>query len=101
MEVKRVRRIIYPVLLAAAVMVVALIYPLAVLLLSAGAVVFLVLSRQLNFYKIIMMLKRFARNASKLRYELRARFHLGFRDYRGASLDEEEGLHRRTRGYVR
>jgi len=96
----RVRRIIYPVLLTAAVMMVALVYPLALLLLSAGAFVFLVLSRQLNFYKIVMVLKRYARNVSKLRCELRARLHLGFSDYRGASLEEEEGLRRRVRSYV-
>ena len=97
----KVGRIIYPVLLTPVVKVVALVYPLAVLLLSAGTLAFLVLSRQLNFYKIVMILKHYARNASKLRYELRARLHLGFRDYRGVSLVEEEGLRRRTRVYVR
>jgi hypothetical protein len=97
----KVGRIIYPVLLTAVVIVVALVYPLAVLLLSVGTLAFLVLSRQLNFYKIVMILKRYARNASKLRYELRTRLHLGFGDYGGAALNGEEGLRRSTRGYVK
>jgi hypothetical protein len=96
----RVRRIIYPVLLTAVVMMIALVYPLVLLLLSAGAFIFLILSRQLNFYKIVMMLKRYARNVSKLRSEFRARLHLGFRDYRSALSEEEEGLRRRVRSYV-
>jgi hypothetical protein len=97
----RARRIIYPVLLTVAVIVVALLYPLAVIILSAGAFAFLLLSRQLNLYKIFMILKRYARNVSRLRAEFRARLQMGFKDYRGVSLDDDEGLRRRTGGYVR
>ena len=98
-RVIRARRIIYPAILTATVIVVALLYPLAVIILSAGAFVFLLISRQLNFYKIFMMLKRAARTISRLRTEFRARLHLGFRDYRGVSGEEEE-FHRRNHGYV-
>ena len=44
--------------------------------------------RQLNFYKIILMLKRYARKVERLRFEIRAMLHTGFRDYY-ATLDEQ------------
>jgi hypothetical protein len=97
----RARRIIYPAILAVVVMVVALIYPLAVLILSAGAFAFLLISRQLNFYRIFMMMKRVARNISRLRTEFRARFHLGFRDYNSVSANADEEMRHKTHGYVR
>jgi len=101
MRMIRARRIIYPVLLTATIILVAFLYPLAVVILSAGAFIFLLISRQLNFYRIFMMLKRAARNISKLRTEFRARLHLGFRDYNSVSANADEELHHRTHGYVR
>jgi hypothetical protein len=101
MGVNRARRVIYPAILVAVVIVVVLVYPLAVIVLSAGAFAFLLVSRQLNLYRIFMMLKRYARNVSRLRAEFRARLHMGFRDYRGVSVESEEEFHRRTRGYFR
>ena len=97
----RARRIIYPAILTATVILVALLYPLAVIILSAGAFVFLLISRQLNFYRIFMMLKQAARKISKLRTEFRAQLHFGFRDYSNVSANADEELHLRTHGYVR
>ena len=101
MRVNKATRIIYPAILTATVIVVALLYPLAVIILSAGAFVFLLISRQLNFYRIFMMLKRAARTISRLRTEFRARLHLGFREYNSVSANADEELRHRTHGYVR
>ena len=101
-EVKKAKRIAYPVFLVTVSLIVALFYPMLMLLFYAGAFILLFLSRQLNFYKMVMMLKRYARNiGSKLRYEIRANLHLGFRDYSNASVDGEEELRRRTHAYFR
>jgi uncharacterized RDD family membrane protein YckC len=101
MRVIKARRIIYPAILTATVIVVALLYPLAVIILSAGTFVFLLISRQLNFYRIFMMLKRAAQSISRLRMEFRARVHLGFREYNSVSANADEELRHRTYGYVR
>jgi hypothetical protein len=62
----------------------------------------LMLSRQLNLYKMIMVLKRYARNlGAKLRCDIRTRVHLGFRDYTSVSADADEELRHRTHGYIR
>jgi len=101
-EVKILRRIVYPVFLVAVSLIVAVFYPMLMLLFYAGTFVLLFLSQQLNFYKIVMVLKRYARNiGSKLRFEIRGKLHLGFRDYSNASLDGEEEWRRRTRAYFR
>ncbi len=93
-RMNKARRIIYPAILTATVIVIVLLYPLAVIILSAGAFVFLLISRQLNFYRIFMMLKQAARNISKLRSEFRARLHMGFRDCSNVSANADEELHR-------
>lgn len=102
MWVRMVRRIVFPVLFATVAILVAVAYPMLILLFAVGGFVLLVLSRQLNFYKIVAMLKRAARNlSSKLRYEIRAKLHLGFRDYSNISANADEELHHRTHGYIR
>ena len=94
-------RILYPSLFLSASVLLALFYPLLLVFFLAGAFVLFTLARNLNLYKIVMILKRYARNlGAKLRCEIRARMHLGFRDYNGFA-DENEELHRRTRGYFR
>jgi len=79
----------------------ALFYPLLLLIFYAGAFVLLMLSRQLNLYKMVMMLKQAAGKLNKLRYDIRARLRLGFREYSGVSVDGDEELHHRSHGYVR
>ena len=101
-KVRMLRRIVYPVLFVTASLMLALFYPILLLIFYAGAFALLMLSKQLNLYKIVMMLKRAASNLGvKLRYEIRIRLHLGFRDYSNASLDSEDDLQHRTHGYVR
>jgi hypothetical protein len=95
-------RIVYPVLFVSASLLLALFYPMLLLIFYAGAFALLMLSRQLNLYKMVLVLKRYARNlGAKLRCDIRARLHLGFRDYNTVSADADEELHHRTHGYVR
>jgi hypothetical protein len=101
-EVRIVRRILYSVLLVAASFVLLWFFPMLMLIFYAGAFVLLLLSRQLNFYRMVIVLKRYAQKlGAKLRFEIRTRLHLGFRDYGGVSAESDEELHRRTYGYVR
>ena len=97
---RNVRRIIYPVVFVTISLILALMYPWIVMGFYAIAFVLLVLSRQLNLYRIIMVLKQAVRNLNKLRCNVRARLHLGFREYAGASVDEEQ-LRHRSRRFVR
>jgi hypothetical protein len=100
--VRKVRRIVYPILFLTVSLILALFYPMLLLIFYAGAFVLLLLARQLNFYKMLMVLKQYARDVgSKLRFEIRARLHLGFRDYSRVSVDADEELRRRNHGYIR
>ena len=80
------RRVIYPAILAAVVMTVALLYPLTVTLLSAGMFVFLLIFRQQNLFRMFMILKQAALSISRLHAEFRTRLHTGLRDCNGAAL---------------
>ncbi len=94
-------RILYPVLFVLASLMLALLYPILLLIFYAGAFVLILLSRNLNFYKMVMLLERAAQKlGAKLRYEMRMRLHLGFGDFSNAS-DVDEELRRRTHGYLR
>jgi hypothetical protein len=66
-----------------------MVYPIYALMALLGLFTMLMLAQQLNFYKIVMMIKRYARNVSKLRYEIRAKLQMGLTDYRGVYLDDE------------
>jgi hypothetical protein len=35
----------------------------------------------MNFFKIVMMMKSWAKNISRVRFEIRAKLNIGFRDY--------------------
>jgi hypothetical protein len=87
------RSIIYLVLLATVGLMIVLINPLIVLLVSVSMLMFAAITRQINFYKIVMMLKHYAKCVSKLRFEIRAKVHTGFGDY-SSSIDSEESLHK-------
>ena len=65
-----------------------IIYPILMLLITLSLFAVTAMLRQLNFYKIILMLKRYARKVERLRFEIRAMLHTGFRDYY-ATLDEQ------------
>jgi hypothetical protein len=87
------RSIIYLVLLASVGLMIILTNPLIVLLVSVSMLVFAAIARQTSFYKIVMMLKHYAKRVSKLRFEIRAKVHTGFGDY-SSSIDSEESLHK-------
>ncbi len=80
---------------------IALFYPLLLLIIYAGAFVLLTLLRQLNLFRIIMLLKQALHSFSKLRCDVRARLHLGFKDYSDISVDTDRELNHRSHGYVR
>jgi len=96
---RKIRSIIYFALFSIVGLLTLLILPLYVLLASISILAFAAITRQLNFYKIAMMIKRYAKNVSKLRLEIRAKIHTGFRDYSG-SIDRDESRGRDC-GYVR
>ncbi|MGD0644062.1 MAG: hypothetical protein ABSA75_04060 [Candidatus Bathyarchaeia archaeon] len=95
---RKLRGVIYLALLGTAGLIAVLINPLymfAVISMFA----FLAIDRQINFYKIVMMMKRYAKSVSRLRFEIRAKLHTGFRDY-SDSMDSEESHHRNC-GFIR
>ncbi len=75
------RRVIYLASLGILGTLVAVLFPGYTLLIAFGMIALLALSLQLNFYKIIMMLKRSALKGRKLWLESRMKLHTGFRDY--------------------
>jgi len=96
---RRLRSIIYVALVAAVGLLAATVSPLSVLLASMAMVAFLAIARQMNFNNIFMIIKRYAKNVSRIRVEIRAKLHTGFRDYND-SVDGEES-HSRNCGFVR
>ena len=95
---RRMRSAIYLALLGTVGALIVLINPLYVLALIS-MLAFVAITRQMNFYKIVMVIKRYAKNVSRLRFEIRAKLHTGFRDYSG-SMDGDESHHRNC-GYIR
>jgi len=96
---RKLRSFISLALLATIGLLAALINPIVVLFASISIIAFLAIARRMNFYKIIMMIKGHAKNVSKLRFEIRAMLHTGFREYSG-SMENEESRHRSC-GYIR
>jgi len=94
-NMRKLRSIIYVALVAAAGLLAATISPLMVLMASMSMIAFLAIARQMNFYKIVMMMKGWAKNVSRIRFEIRAKLHTGFRDYNDPL--EAEGSHRSSR----
>jgi len=79
-DMRKLRSIVYVALVAAAILLAATISPLTVLLASISIIAFLAIARQMNFYKIAMLLNKWMKNVSRLRIEIRAKLHTGFRD---------------------
>ena len=91
---RKLRSIIYLALLGTAGLIAVLINPLYMLaVISMFA--FLAIARQMNLYRIVMMMKRYAKNVSRIRFEIRAKLHTGFRDYNDPL--DAEGSHRSGR----
>ena len=93
---QKLRRIIQLALFTTVGLVVVIINPLLALIASIGLLTFVVMARQLNLYKIVMVIKRYAQNVYRLRCQIRARLHTGYY----SSVDSEEAHHRST-GYIR
>ena len=97
-NMRRMRSIIYLALLGTVGLIVVLINPIYMFaVISMFAL--LAIARQMNFNNIVMMIKRYAKSVSRLRFEIRAKLHTGFRDY-SDSMDSEES-HNRNCGVIR
>jgi hypothetical protein len=85
---RRLRSLIRLALLGTLGTLVALLLPAYIIMLVlVGALTLLFLAQQLNFYKIVMMLKRFIQNTRRLYFENRLKLRTGFRSYRDAELE--------------
>jgi hypothetical protein len=85
---RRLRSLIRLALLGTLGTLVALLLPAYIIMLVlVGALTLLFLAQQLNFYKIVMMLKRFIQNTRRLYFENRLKLRTGFRSYRNAELE--------------
>ena len=92
---RKLRSIIYVALVATAGLLAASISPLTVLFASMSVIAFLAIAKQMNFYRIVLMMKSWAKNISRLHFEIRAKLHTGFRDYNDPL--DAEGSHRSGR----
>jgi hypothetical protein len=92
---RKLRRLIRLALLGTLGTLVALLLPAQVIMLVlVGALTLLFLAQQLNFYKIVMMLKRFIQNTRRLYFENRLKLRTGFRGYRDAELENSSRIRR-------
>jgi hypothetical protein len=58
------------------------------LMIIFGTFALLFVARQVNFYKIVMILKHFIQNTRKLHFENRLKLRTGFRGYRDSELEK-------------
>jgi hypothetical protein len=91
-NIRKLRRLIYLSLLGILGTLMALLVPEAALLAMFGTLTLLFLARQLNFYKIVIMLKRFIQNTRRLYFENRLKLRTGFRDYRDSELENSSRI---------
>ena len=97
---RKLRSIIYVALVAAVGLLAVAISPLTALWVSISMIALLAIARQMNFYKMAMMMKKWAKNVSRLRLEIRAKLHTGFRDY-AEPLDTEDSRRSGRCSYAR
>ena len=95
---RKLRSILYLALVGTVGLIAVLINPLYMFAV-VSIFAFLAVARQMNFYRIAMLMKRYAKNVSRIRFEIRAKMHTGFRDY-SDSMDSEES-HSRNCGFIR
>ncbi|HUJ84691.1 MAG TPA: hypothetical protein VLV84_03700, partial [Candidatus Acidoferrales bacterium] len=70
---RKLKSIIYVALVAAAGLFAATIGPLMILLASMSMIAFLSIAKQMNFYRIVLMMKSWAKSISRIRLEIRAK----------------------------
>ncbi|MGD6850683.1 MAG: hypothetical protein ACQCN6_01320 [Candidatus Bathyarchaeia archaeon] len=92
---RKTRGIIYLASIGVAGAILALINPLYAVTLI-GIFTLLTIARQLNFQKMLAMMRQFAKNITRLQLEIRAKLHTGYTQ----SFDNEE-THRRTSSLIR
>ena len=96
---QKIRSIIYGAAIAAVGLLAATVSPATVLLATIGMFAFLAIARQMNIHRIMTMLKGYAKNVTRLRFEIRAKLHTGFTDYNEST--ESEKSHSTTCGFTR
>ena len=96
---EKIKTAILLTLLVSLGLLTVLISPLYTLLAFVSILSFLAIARQIDFQKLLLMLKNFAKNVSKMRFEIRAKLHTGFREY-SDSVENEETSNRKY-GFVR
>ena len=86
---RSLRSIVYLALLGTAGLIVVLINPLYIYaVISMFAL--LALAQQMSIFRMLaVIMSRYAKNVSRLRFEIRAKLHMGFRDYSSAADNEE------------
>ena len=91
-NIRKLQRLVCLSILGALGTLTLLLFPEYTLLAVFGALTLLLVARQLNFYKIIMMLKRFAQNTRRLYVENRLRLRTGFRGYRDSEIEKSSRM---------
>jgi hypothetical protein len=99
-DVQKIQRIFCLTALGAFTLVLFLMNPLIMLPISLGFIGFLAASRQINLYKILVIIKNYAKNVSRLRMELRAKLHTGAVDYCN-SIENEKSKAQRSSAFAR
>jgi len=91
-NMRRLRGAIFLALVGTLGTLVILLNPLYVMLALIAFSAFVLIARQVNFYKIAMMLKRFISEARRIYLENRLKLRTGFRDYSDADLEKTRRL---------
>jgi hypothetical protein len=91
-NLRRIHRIVSLSMLATVGTFLTLLYPNYMLLALFAMFALLTLSRHLNLYKIAAMIKKYARVVSTLKFEIRLKLHMGFRD-NGVLIEDENRSH--------
>ncbi len=92
---RKIRSIIIVATLAVVGLLAAAISPLTVLWVSIAMLTLLSVMRQVNFQRMLLALKNYAKKVARMRVEIRAKLHTGFKDF--APSDGEEVSHRNGR----
>jgi hypothetical protein len=99
-DVQKKQRIFCLTALGLFTIVLFLMNPLIMLLVSLGFMGFLAVSRQMNLYKILVIIRNYAKNVSQIRMELRAKLHTGAVDYY-KSMENEKSKAQRSSAFAR
>jgi hypothetical protein len=91
-NIRKLQRLVCLSILGALGTLTLLLFPEYTLLAVFGTLTLLLVARHLNFYKIMMMLKRFAQNTRRLYFENRLRLRTGFRGYRDSELEKSSRM---------